>query len=110
MLANLGLFFGLALLIWMVLRGVNILIAALLCSLVIALTNDLAIPQTLLEYFPFGPLGAFSFAGKFFVLFLCGAIFGKVMAPSQLRGSIAQAITRSLGIQRTLWVTVAVCA
>ena len=61
MLGNLGLFFGLALLIWMALRGINILIAALLCSLVIALTNDLAIPKTLLEYFPFGPLGAFSF-------------------------------------------------
>ncbi|MDX1298080.1 MAG: GntP family permease [Pseudomonas sp.] len=110
MLGNFGLFFGLALLIWMALRGINILIAALLCSLVIALTNDLAIPKTLLEYFPFGPLGAFSFAGKFFVLFLCGAIFGKVMAASQAASSIAQAITRSLGIQRTLWVTVAVCA
>jgi len=110
MLGNLGLFFGLALLIWMALRGVNILIASLLCSLVIALTNDLAIPQTLLEYFPFGPLGAFSFAGKFFILFLCGAIFGKVMAASQAASSVAQAITRSLGIKRTLWVTVTVCA
>ena len=37
MLGNLGLFVGLALLIWMALRGVNILIAALLCSLVVAL-------------------------------------------------------------------------
>lgn len=110
MLGNLGLFVGLALLIWMALRGINILIAALTCSLVIALTNDLEIPKTLLEYFPFGPLGAFSFAGKFFVLFLCGAIFGKVMAASQAANSIAQAITRTLGIQRTLWVTVAVCA
>ena len=44
------------------------------------------------------------------MLFLCGAIFGKVMAASQAASSIAQAITRTLGIQRTLWVTVAVCA
>lgn len=110
MLGNLGLFVGLALLIWLALRGVNIFIAALFCSLVVALSNDLHAPQALLEYFPFGPLGAFTFAGKFFVLFLCGAIFGKVMAASQAASSIAQAITRSLGTQRTLWVAMSVCA
>ncbi|MVW76012.1 GntP family permease [Pseudomonas xionganensis] len=110
MLGNLGLFVGLALLMWMALRGVNIFIAALFCSLVVALSNELQAPQALLEYFPFGPLGAFTFAGKFFVLFLCGAIFGKVMAASQAASSIAQAITRSLGTQRTLWVAMSVCA
>lgn len=110
MLGNAGLLVGLALLIFMALRGVNIFIAALLCALVVALSNGLPAPKALLEYFPFGPLGAFSFAGKFFVLFLCGAIFGKVMAASQAASSIAQAITRSLGISRTLWVTMLVCA
>ena len=110
MLGNLGLFVGLALLMWLALRGVNIFIAALFCSLVVALSNDLHAPQALLEYFPFGPLGAFTFAGKFFVLFLCGAIFGKVMAASQAASSIAQSITRSLGTQRTLWVAMSVCA
>ena len=110
MLGNAGLLAGLALLIFMALRGVNIFIAALLCALVVAFSNGLHAPQALLEYFPFGPLGAFTFAGKFFVLFLCGAIFGKVMAASQAASSIAQAITRSLGIRRTLWVTMLVCA
>jgi H+/gluconate symporter-like permease len=110
MLGNLGLFVGLALLMWLALRGVNIFIAALFCSLVVALSNDLQAPQALLEYFPFGPLGAFTFAGKFFVLFLCGAIFGKVMAASQAASSIAQVITASLGTQRTLWVAMSVCA
>jgi H+/gluconate symporter-like permease len=110
MLGNAGLLVGLALLIFLALRGVNIFIAALLCALVVALSNGLQAPKALLEYFPFGPLGAFTFAGKFFVLFLCGAIFGKVMAASQAASSIAQAITRSLGISRTLWVTMLVCA
>lgn len=110
MLGNAGLLAGLALLMFMALRGVNIFIAALLCALVVALSNGLEAPKALLEYFPFGPLGAFTFAGKFFVLFLCGAIFGKVMAASQAASSIAQAITRSLGISRTLWVTMLVCA
>jgi H+/gluconate symporter-like permease len=110
MLGNMGLFVGLALLIFMALRGVNIFIAALLCALVVALSNGLLLSQALLEYFPFGPLGAFTFAGKFFVLFLCGSIFGKAMAASQAASSIAQAITSSLGTQRTLWIAMLVCA
>ncbi|MHA6493301.1 GntP family permease [Pseudomonas borbori] len=110
MLGNIGLLVGLGLLIFMALRGVNIFIAALVCALIVALTNNLPAPQALLEYFPFGPLGAFTFAGKFFVLFLCGAIFGKVMAVSQAANSIAQAIIGTLGTQRTLWVTMLVCA
>lgn len=110
MLANLGLLAGLALLIVLALRGVNILIAALLASLVVALTNDLAIPRTLQEYFPSGPLGAFTFAGRFFILFLCGAIFGRLMASSQAAKSIALGITRGLGASRALLVSMLVCA
>ena len=110
MLANLGLLAGLALLIVMALRGVNILVAALVSSLIVAVTNGLGVAPTLLEHFPFGPLGAFSFAGKFFILFLTGAIFGKMMASSGAAGSIANVITRGLGAKRTLLVTTLVCA
>ncbi|HCP54812.1 MAG TPA: citrate transporter, partial [Pseudomonas sp.] len=110
MLGNFGLLAGLVLLMFMALRGVNIFIAVVLCSIVVALTNDLLVPQALLEFFPFGPLGAFTFAGKFFLLFVCGAIFGKVMAVSQAANSIAMIITRKLGVERTLWVAMLVCA
>ncbi|HDZ57486.1 MAG TPA: GntP family permease [Pseudomonas xinjiangensis] len=110
MLGNLGLLAGLALLIFLALRGVNIFIASLVCSLVVAVTNGLLIPRTLLEHYPFGSLGAFSFAGRFFLLFLCGAIFGKAMATSQAAKSIALAITRSLGVRHTLLVGMVVCA
>ncbi|SFT37292.1 GntP family permease [Pseudomonas marincola] len=110
MLGNFGLLAGLVLLMFMALRGVNIFIAVVLCSIVVALTNNLLVPQALLEFFPFGPLGAFTFAGKFFLLFVCGAIFGKVMAVSQAANSIAMIITRKLGVERTLWVAMLVCA
>ncbi|TVP54341.1 MAG: GntP family permease [Halomonadaceae bacterium] len=109
MLGNLGLLAGLALLIIMALRGVNILVAALTASLVVAVTNQLGIPATLLEHFPAGPLGAFTFAGNFFVLFLTGAIFGKMMSASGAAASIANAIIHWLGATRTLLVTVLVC-
>ncbi|MEH8015775.1 GntP family permease [Rheinheimera muenzenbergensis] len=110
MLGNIGLITALALLIWLALRGANILLAALLAAVVVALSNQLSLAATLTEYFTFGPLGAFSFAGKFLLLFLAGAIFGKVMAASQAASSIAQAIVRWLGIKNTLWVTMLVCA
>ncbi len=110
MLANFGLLLGLALLILMALRGVNILLASLLCSIVVVLTNDIALPKALSEHYPTGPLGAFTFAGRFFILFLCGAIFGRMMAASQAASAIALAITRGLGVKRVLLVTVLAAA
>lgn len=110
MIANLGLVLALAALIGMALRGVNILIAALLASLIVGLSNGLAVADTLLSHFPFGPLGAFSFAGQFFILFLTGAIFGKLMAASGAAGAIARAIIDKLGPRHTILVTALVCA
>ena len=110
MIANLGLLLALAALIGMALRGVNILLAALLASLIVGLTNGLSLPDTLLTHFPFGPLGAFSFAGQFFILFLTGAIFGKLMAASGAAASIARAIIDKLGPSQTILVTALVCA
>ncbi|MDY3197514.1 MAG: GntP family permease [Pseudomonadaceae bacterium] len=110
MLGYLGLFAGLALLIWFALRGVNIFLASVICALVVAIPNGILLPAALLEHYPFGPLGAYTFAGKFFLLFLCGAIFGKAMATSQAAKSIAVAITRGLGVKHTLLVGMVVCA
>jgi H+/gluconate symporter-like permease len=44
------------------------------------------------------------------VLFLTGAVFGKMMASSGAAGSIASAITKSLGAKRTILITMLVCA
>ncbi len=110
MIANIGLLAGLVLLIVMALRGVNILVAALVASLVVAISNNIGLSTALLQHFPFGPLGAFSFAGKFFVLFLTGAIFGKMMAASGAAGSIASSVTQWLGAKHTILVTMLVCA
>src|SRR5690606_25089610 len=110
MLGYLGLIGGLVLLIWFALRGVNILLASIICALVVAIPNGILLPAALLEHYPFGPLGAFTFAGKFFLLFLCGAIFGQAMATSQAAKSIAVAITRGLGVKHTLLVGMVVGA
>jgi H+/gluconate symporter-like permease len=100
-----GLLGSVALLIWLALRGVDIIFAALLCSLLVILTNDLPLAQGLTEYFSFGPLGAFTFAGKFFLLFAAGAMFGRVMGESHAAASIALALVKQLGAHRALWIT-----
>ncbi len=105
-----GLLGSVVLLIWLALRGIDIVFAAVLCSLLIILTNGLPLATGLTEYFSFGPLGAFTFAGKFFLLFACGAIFGRVMGESHAAAGIAMAMVRKLGAHRALWITTLACA
>lgn len=105
-----GLLGSVALLIWLALRGVDIIFAALLCSLLVILTNGLPLAKGLTEYFSFGPLGAFTFAGKFFLLFAAGAMFGRVMGESHAAASIALALVKKLGAHRALWITTLACA
>lgn len=106
LIGYLGLLGGLVLLIRLALSGVNIILAALLSSALVILTNGLPIAAGLGEYFSFGALGAFTFAGKFFLLFAAGAMFGRVMGESHAASSIAMALVRKLGAQRVLWIAV----
>lgn len=108
-MAYVGLLGSVALLIWLALRGVNIVFASLLCSLLVVLTNGLPLAEGMTEFYAFGPLGAFTFAGKFFLLFTAGAIFGRVMGDSHAASSIALALVRKLGAHRALWITTLAC-
>ena len=66
-------------LIWMALRGVGIMLAAILSSFFVIVTNTMPLADSLLNGFGGEPLGAFAFADKFFFLFAAGAIFGRAM-------------------------------
>ena len=103
MIGNIGVLLGLALLIVFALRGMNIFIASLLAASVVAITNGQAIAQALTVAYS----GAmFRFAEMFFLLFLAGAVFGRVMGNSKAAMSLANALTRKLGVDRTLLVLV----
>lgn len=110
MLGMIGLLAGLALLIWLALRDVNIIFAAVLCALVVIVTNGLPFAESLTQSFTIGELGAFTFAGRFFLLFAAGAVFGKIMGDSHAATSIAMALVHKLGAHRALWITVLACA
>ncbi len=109
-MAYLGLLGAVVLLILLALRGVNIILSALLCSVLVILTNHLPLAEGLTQYFTFGSLGAFTFAGKFFLLFAAGAIFGRVMGESHAAASMAMAMVRKLGAHRAIWITTLACA
>lgn len=106
MISAIGLLASLALLIWLALRGANIILASLLCSLLVIVTSSLPLGETFDQGYLFGNLGAFTFAGKFFLLFASGAMFGRVMGDSGAAASIALALVRRLGADRALWITV----
>ena len=106
MTAAIGLIAGLALLIYMALRGVNIILAAIAASLVVAVTNAMPVADTFTNRFLSGDLGAFTFAARYFPLFAAGAVFGRIMGESHAATSIAMAMTRRLGSHRALWITV----
>jgi len=110
MLGIMGLLAGLALLIWLALRGVNIIFASVICALVVMTTNSLPLAESLRDAYSFGDLGAFTFAGRFFLLFAAGAVFGRVMGDSHAATSIAMALVSRLGAHQALWITVIACA
>lgn len=103
MLGHVGVILGLVLLIVLALRGWNVFVASLLSSIVVAVTNGLGVADALAVNYADAMFG---FAKLFFLLFLTGAIFGRVMGNSRAAMSIADALSRLLGQERTLIVLV----
>ncbi|GGD48826.1 GntP family permease [Croceicoccus pelagius] len=120
MLSWIGLIGGLALLIWMTVRGINILIAGPVAALVVAVTAGLPLLPPLAatladgtaapDYASSYMAGFSSFLADWFLMFLLGAIFGEVMAASGAAASVARFITHKLGSKYALAATVLACA
>jgi H+/gluconate symporter-like permease len=120
MLSWIGLIGGLALLIYLTVRGVNILIAGPLAALLVALTAGLPLLPPLADTLADGSAapdfataymsGFASFLSDWFLMFLLGAIFGEVMAASGAAASVARWITARIGSRYALAATVLACA
>lgn len=98
----LGLLIGLVLLIVLTMQGLSILLAAPLAAIFVAVTNGLPILQTLTEPFMKGFTDYFF---KFFLIFLLGAIFGKMMEDTGGAEAVARWISRRVGKE---WAVLAV--
>ena len=115
MLSAIGLVGALALLIWMTVRGVNILIAGPVAAAIVAATSGIAwLPPLAVADTPdFATSYMAGFTGFFadwFLMFLLGAIFGEVMAASGAAASVAQWIVDKIGIGHAVLAVVAACA
>lgn len=130
-MAATGVLLGLALLVVLALRGVNVLVAAILAASVVALTNQPAVNDAITNWQGFSQfttaLGAsqenlvnlvnqgfvgkmVEFIGRFLLVFLMGAVFGRIMGESKAAASVAMAVSRRLGAERVMYVVAVACA
>ncbi len=115
MLSMLGLIGALALLIFLTVRGMNLLIAAPLTALLIALTGKLPLLPPLSssasENFVHAYMNGFSgFITSWFFMFLLGSIFGKLMEDSGAADSVARWIVNHIGMHNAVLAIVVACA
>jgi H+/gluconate symporter-like permease len=115
MLSLLGLLLGLALLIALTMRGVELLIAAPLCALLVAISSGFAVfPQLAAEGAPSFTTaylqGFVGFVQAWLFMFLLGSLFGKIMEASGAADSVARWIVTRLGARHAVLAVVLACA
>lgn len=116
MLSLLGLLAGLLLLIVLTMRGFNLFILAPLCALLVAVTNGIPFWQTpgataAQADFVHGYMNGFAaFVSSWFLMFLLGSLFGKLMEHTGAADAVALAIVKKLGKGHAVAAVVLACA
>ncbi|MCF3942895.1 GntP family permease [Oceanobacillus alkalisoli] len=103
----LGLMLSLVLLIYLTMKGINIIIAAIIASFTVAITGGINLETAMLDSYMTGFTGYFA---SWFLVFLLGAIFGKVMQETKSAESIANWIKNTFGTKRAVFAVVAAAA
>ncbi|WP_147211565.1 GntP family permease [Oceanobacillus sojae] len=115
MLSAIGLIGGLTLLIVLTMRGMNLLIAAPLSTLWLAVFSGIPLFPQLVEADQASMLDSYmtSFSGfvaSWFIMFLLGSIFGKVMGDARAADSVSKWVVDKLGVKYAVAAVVAACA
>ncbi|WP_397472103.1 GntP family permease, partial [Rheinheimera sp.] len=112
MLSLIGLLAGLGLLIILTMRGFNLFITAPLCALLVAVTNGIPFWQVSDKLdFVNGYMSGFSgFVAAWFLMFLLGSLFGKLMEHTGAADAVALAIVNKLGQGKAVLAVVLACA
>lgn len=103
----LGIFIGLALLMFLAYRGYSIIWVAPLTAGVVALTGGLPLLEAYRETYMSGFVG---FTQSWFPVFMLGAIFGHLMEYTGSARSIAEWLTKMLGAKRAILGVIVGCA
>lgn len=112
MLGLFGLILGLLLLIVLTMRGFNLFITAPLCALLVAATNGIPFWDIANKVdFVHGYMTGFSgFVAAWFLMFLLGSLFGKLMEHTGAADAVALAIVKRIGHTRAVLAVVMACA
>lgn len=110
MLSMIGLVGGLALLIILTLRGMNLFISAPLCAVLVALCSNVPLFQGELNFVSAYMSGFSGFVASWFFMFLLGSIFGKFMEDTGAADSVAKWIIDRLGRKQAMLAVVLACA
>ncbi|TMP80524.1 citrate transporter [Pseudoalteromonas phenolica] len=112
MLSSIGLAFALVTLIVLTLRGVNLFISAPLCAVVVALSSGIPLFQISDQAsFVSGYMSGFAgFVQAWFLMFLLGSLFGKLMEDSGAADAVARYIVNKLGMKYAVLAVVLACA
>ena len=102
-----GFIVALGLLIYLTMRGINIIVVAIISSAILAATNGMNLKTALLDSYMTGFTGYFA---SWFFVFLLGAVFGKIMQETKSADSIARWIKNTFGARRAVFAVVAAAA
>jgi len=109
-----GLILGLVLLIVLTIRGMNLMVAGPLCALIVAMTSGIPVFSSgveeqadLLTNYMSGFSG---FVQAWFLMFLLGSLFGKLMEESGSADSVSKWIVSKLGMKHAVLAVVLACA
>ncbi len=100
-----GIIVSLAFIVVLALRGWHIIIIAPLAVVLLSIFSQMNIMETMT-----GPYmkGFVNYAGKFYLIFLAGSVFGKFMEDGQAARSIAEGILKVIGKESPMRVLLAI--
>lgn len=115
MLSMIGLVGGLALLIYLTMRGMNLLVVGPLSAIFVAVLSGMPLFPQLAGEGEANLVGNYmagfsGFVTSWYLMFLLGAIFGKVMEDSGAADSVSKMIVEKLGMKYAVLAIVAACA
>lgn len=94
-----GIIIALVGLMYACMRGWNIVVAAPIFAIIVALTGGLEVLPAITETYMGGLVG---FAKSFFLLFLLGAVFGKIMEDSGAAASVGNWVIKKIGTKNAI--------
>ena len=114
-LSMIGLIGGLILLIWLTMKGINIIIVGPISALFVAVLSGMPLFPQLAEegaanFVTNYMTGFTGFIMSWYLMFLLGAVFGKVMEDSGAADAVAKYIVDKLGMKYAVLSIVAACA